>query len=443
MVLQVNIVLENQRVEYRPTMINLTHVVNIVAKELISIVAVIPRLKDVMLNAEPQQSAAAANAQEGPSASAGEAAPLLGLAAEVVAAQERQAAADKMNAATSFYHIISNDHDTLNIVVQIMNGMSSAATEMQKYQSFWDKYKPLWEMDIDVIIRNRKYAKSKRSLQQYEAEIVRYKEQQNEIEKEDATYAVMFIKIDCTLIKKALVDHCVQWQNKLTGLLNQNALADLRALHDMFQHNTRKLLVHPSGLDHLSENIGCLKELVKELPKIEEQFEPLEEMYGALKKFEVQIPEAEMHMVNNLRTAFEEFKDMLSGSEKMLEKSKQNMKRDLESSLESFNGMVRSTTGSLVACSQSGAVGRQLTGGCAGDGAGGGAAAGLGRAPALRLRHEPRQGLRDHPRVQGAWCSVVLFSHGLLRTAPDDGWLVGALDHCRPARLRCASSRRR
>jgi hypothetical protein len=48
-----------------------------------------------------------------------------------------------------------------------MNGMSAAATEMQKYQSFWDKYKPLWEMDVDAIIRNRKYAKSKRSLQQY------------------------------------------------------------------------------------------------------------------------------------------------------------------------------------------------------------------------------------------------------------------------------------
>ena len=44
----VNIVLEQGRVDYNPTMINLTHVVNIVAKELISTVAVVPRLREVL-----------------------------------------------------------------------------------------------------------------------------------------------------------------------------------------------------------------------------------------------------------------------------------------------------------------------------------------------------------------------------------------------------------
>jgi dynein heavy chain len=328
---QVYIVLENNRVEYRPTMINLTHVVNIVAKELISIVSVIPRLKDVMLN-DGQSN----NLQQPLDAPPAADAMGVGLSAEMAAADQRAQALDKNSG--SFFSIITSDHDTLNIVVQIMNGMSAAATEMQKYQYFWDKYKPLWEMDKEAIIR--KYAKTKRTLQQYEAEISRYREQQAEIEKEDATYSVMFIKIDCTLIKKALVDHCVQWQNKLTGLLNQNALTELRALHSMFQSNTRKLLVAPGSLDHLSENIGCLKELLRELPNVEESFAPLEEMYTALKRFDVQVPESEQQMLNGLRGAFDDFKEMLSGSEKMLEKSKQNMKRDLESSLETYNNQV-------------------------------------------------------------------------------------------------------
>ena len=325
--------LDSQRVEYRPTMINLTHVVNIVAKELISTVAIIPRLRDVMLNENAAAAATDANAGE---------ALGVGLGAEVAEAEKRAAiekAAMGDKSAGSFYHIISSDHDTLNIVVQIMNGMSSAATEMQKYQSFWDKYKTLWDMDMEAIIR--KYAKMKRTLQQYESEISRYKETQNEIEKEDATYSVMFIKINCSLIKKSLVDRCVEWQSKLTGLLNQNALADLRALHTMFQVNTKKLLVHPSSLDHLSENIGCLKEILRDLPNIEATFEPLEEMYATLKKFEVQIPDPELQMLNGLRTAFEDFKEMLGGSEKMLEKSKQNMKRDLENNLEAYNAQVR------------------------------------------------------------------------------------------------------
>ncbi len=47
----------------------------------------------------------------------------------------------------SFYSIISNDEDTLKIVVQIMNGMSASAAELQKYLSYWDKYKYIWESD--------------------------------------------------------------------------------------------------------------------------------------------------------------------------------------------------------------------------------------------------------------------------------------------------------
>lgn len=47
----------------------------------------------------------------------------------------------------SFYNIISNDEDILKIVVQVMNGMSASAAELQKYLSYWDKYKYIWEND--------------------------------------------------------------------------------------------------------------------------------------------------------------------------------------------------------------------------------------------------------------------------------------------------------
>ena len=42
---QISVVLENNRVEYKPSMINLTQMVNIVSKEVISVIAVVPRLE--------------------------------------------------------------------------------------------------------------------------------------------------------------------------------------------------------------------------------------------------------------------------------------------------------------------------------------------------------------------------------------------------------------
>jgi dynein heavy chain len=105
----VKIVLENSRIDYRPTMINLTHVVNIVAKELISTVAVVPRLREVLVaETEKPPAHATTNTDED----------------DGVVRSERH---------PSFYSVISNDEDMLKIVVQIMNGMSSTATELQKY----------------------------------------------------------------------------------------------------------------------------------------------------------------------------------------------------------------------------------------------------------------------------------------------------------------------
>ena len=297
---KVNIVLENNRVDYKPTMINLTHVVNVVAKELISTLGVVPRLKDTLV--------------------AGDEA-----AAEVANAEKLQ----------TFYSIISSDEDTLKIVVQIMNGMSASATDLQKYLSYWDQYKPLWEMDKESFIR--RYAKANRPLKSYDTDVTSYKDKQLLIQGEEISHTINFIKIDCTHLKTSLVNHCVLWQNKLTGLLNQNSFQQLRDLHNLFETNTEKLTRPPLNLDELSDSINCMKGLQKELPEIEKKFKPLEDMYHTLVKFEVQVTDEENHLLQNLPVEWQHFNVMLTDVEKMLDKSKVNMKRDLESAVENYN----------------------------------------------------------------------------------------------------------
>lgn len=49
----------------------------------------------------------------------------------------------------------------------------------------------------------------------------RYRELQADIVQEESSHTINFIKIDCTQLKTSLVGHCLQWQAKLTGLLNQ------------------------------------------------------------------------------------------------------------------------------------------------------------------------------------------------------------------------------
>jgi dynein heavy chain, axonemal len=187
---RVNIALEGTRLDYRPTVMSLTHTVNIVAKELISTITVVPRLREsladaegegrskVELNLEPQSQQQQENSSNTASSSSG--------GADAVAPVSTATAGTTVGATVgggaspSFYSLISNDADTLKIVVLIMNGMSASATELQKYLSYWDKYKYVWENDKDGFIR--RYAKAGRALSQFDADIARYRELQADIQ---------------------------------------------------------------------------------------------------------------------------------------------------------------------------------------------------------------------------------------------------------------------
>jgi dynein heavy chain len=320
---KISVVLEGNRVEFRPTMINLTQVVNVVSKDLITTIAVVPRLKETKEVKE------------------------CGVRKRPVRDEDPEGGADEGNGhrssvaqpaakgAESFYEIISNDDDTLKILVQIMNGMSSSATELQKYLSYWDKYKPIWEMDKDAFIR--RYAKAMRPLMQYDIDISRYKEHQQDIQQEEHSRSINFIQIDCTLLKTSLVDHCVQWQNKLTTLLNRNALDQLQGIHNMFSKTTAKLQETPQNLDNLSDSLNTLHEMQKRGPETSQKFAPLMEMYATLQKFDVQVDDGELKMLSTMQTEYESFGSMLDTAEKDLARSKSAMKADLQANLESFN----------------------------------------------------------------------------------------------------------
>lgn len=52
---------------------------------------------------------------------------------------------------------------------------------------------------------------------------------------EETTANVKFLFIDCGPLKQALSSHCDLWRGKLAGLLNKQAAAELKALHDTFR----------------------------------------------------------------------------------------------------------------------------------------------------------------------------------------------------------------
>lgn len=299
---------EDNTIEFRPLMLNLTQMVNTIAKKVLSVISVVPRLRSggILTNKSiaPQSDIP-------------------------TCANNPKLANNENDEDKNFYQTIVNDEEILKVVVTIMNGMSSNATELQKYLGYWEnKYKLLWNQDKQAFIR--RYAKANRPVSQFRNDIDRYREQQSVIQNEDLTNTINFIQIDTSLLKVSLVDHTVQWIGKLTGLLNNTARDEMSSTLTNMESEIKTLMATPDSLEVLGENIELLAKVKNNASAIQSKFGPLQEKYELLTNYDVQITEMEQNQLSSLTNSWTAYEKMMSESDALLAKSKINMKQNLQ-----------------------------------------------------------------------------------------------------------------
>nr|CCA21283.1 inner dynein arm heavy chain 1beta putative [Albugo laibachii Nc14]CCA21656.1 dynein heavy chain 2 putative [Albugo laibachii Nc14] len=363
---RIHVVLEDSRVEFKPLMASLSQMVNNIAKDIFTSVSAVPTLSSSMgassispSSMQPEKNLEFADVVESkldegklkpdqalactdtlPGDNQADAVPQQTTKEELNAAEVAVAGLGSDTAATlneqiNHYQTISKDEEIMKILTHIGNGISFSATEMQKYVGYWDKYKLLWNQDKQAFIR--RYAKANRPLQQFRADIERYREQQQNIQNEDLTNTINFMQIDTNLLKASLAEHTVQWIAKLTGLLNQIANDELYELLHMLKKTSEKLGVKPTNLNHLAESIRLLQDVKENLPHLSSRFEPLEQKYELLSEFDCQVSDEEIRDLQNLKVQREAYELMISEANTMLQKCKLVMKQQLQDTLMELN----------------------------------------------------------------------------------------------------------
>eukprot|EP01116_Phalansterium_solitarium_P023771 TRINITY_DN849_c1_g1_i4.p1 TRINITY_DN849_c1_g1~~TRINITY_DN849_c1_g1_i4.p1 ORF type:complete len:3887 (-),score=1955.58 TRINITY_DN849_c1_g1_i4:123-11783(-) len=380
--LHVNVVLEHsQRVELQPTLEQLSATVHDVSKQLVGSITVVPRLTDVLrgeylLHPLPDPDRPAPSDPSAPVPLAGDSRSLLGASSGVGSSRSLQlnpaaapsasglvrststvatpaAAASTAAAAPpaaavpdpddskplpSFYELIYADDEIVKVFGQIAAGLVQHVDQLQRYLADFDKYKHLWDLDKEAYIR--RYAKSNRTLEVFEADIVEKQETQRQVEAEETIKQLKFLRLDCSLLKAALIGHCHAWQNKFTGLLAQNASNELRALLELFGEAHKQLKVSPRNVEMLKQTINLLKKMQDEAPAIEARFEPLQKQFKALDKFDVTIDEREKAQLELLPHAWHEFRTLLLDTEEAIKSKKETFKNKLLQSGDEFGKVV-------------------------------------------------------------------------------------------------------
>ncbi|XP_044939238.1 dynein axonemal heavy chain 2 isoform X3 [Mustela putorius furo] len=230
--------------------------------------------------------------------------------------------------------IVERDEDIRKIQAQISSGMTNNATLLQNYLKTWDLYREIWEINKDSFIR--RYQRLNPPVSSFDADIARYTEVANNVQKEETVLNIQFVLLDCSHLKFSLVQHCNEWQNKFTTLLKEMAARHLLELHTYLRENGEKISRPPQTLEELGVSLQLMETLQHDLPNLETQIPPIHEQFTILEKYEVPVQENVLEMLDSLNGEWVVFQQILLDSEQMLKKHKEKFKTGLIHSADDF-----------------------------------------------------------------------------------------------------------
>ncbi|KAM9407837.1 LOW QUALITY PROTEIN: dynein axonemal heavy chain 2 [Salvelinus alpinus] len=300
------------QVEFSPTLQKLAQIVNNISCQLIGTISVVKRLPDLLTRRRSQRTVRC---------------------------------------------IIEQDEEIGKIQAAVAAGMTANAGHLQAYLKTWDKHREIWEINKDPFIR--RYQRLNPPVSSFDADIARYTEVANNVQKEETVLSVQFVLLDCAPLKFSLVQHCNEWQGKFTQLLSLMASTRLKELHVFLQENALRLSQSPQSLVELGESLKLLETLQGDLQKIESQIPPIHEQFAILEKYEVTVDQAVHEMLEALNGEWVWFQQVVIDSDIMLKKNKDKFKSSLIFSAEEFKKKMQTTVqtfsssgpfGSVVTC---------------------------------------------------------------------------------------------
>jgi dynein heavy chain len=329
-IFKVNVLLEkcgsdhnaSQKVEFKPSMQALTEMVNSVCKEIIAMISIVSRNR--------HRSEVAVREEEVEIDPSNER-----LLADLTRRRELLEATLRREKGATIQDNISNDEEVLRIMVSIFSGMSSSVDKLQKYLTFWEKYKYIWDLDKEAFVR--RYVRNPRPLKSIQDDIQKYRDVQREVQSEEGFVMINFISSDASLLKQAIINHCIEWQAKFTDHINTSARTELHALLALFESTNASLSRSPKNLDELSDVNIALKEVQANLDSVHQRFEPLKQQYNMLEYFEVRVKEDELAGLQSLPQHFEQLHVAIASCEKKVVESKRVMKKELERNVAVFD----------------------------------------------------------------------------------------------------------
>ena len=240
----------------------------------------------------------------------------------------------------TFYELIASAAPVQAAIQAIEDGVTEARNKLEEHRkNDFLRYDHLWNADKATYMR--RYGKMKVPLEQYEIDMGKFlAEEQDVRDNIDNTQSFGPVQVDHTMLKEALIDHCVGWQKSFAAFINDSARTELDKLLSRMNEAITSLTSLPTELVALTRNVKMMKELEKERLTMELRFGPLEQTYALLAKYEISVDPEELARLSSVRSIFKTFSTALETGEDLIKRAKLAMKKDTVDNVTSFSNAI-------------------------------------------------------------------------------------------------------
>ena len=241
--------------------------------------------------------------------------------------------ADKAEQRTLF-EALARDREIVTMVLLLTGSMEGAKRQVFDYLKTFRAYDWLWQGSKEA--EYKEFMKREPTLLDVEAELKKYVDIEREISLISPVHNIGALSLETAPLKYSLRSEALSWKALFGTNLHDQALLKLEECTSWTKEKERCLKREIANLDDVRFAISHLKELRDRESSIEEFFEPVEEMYSILSRYEVKLDKEEVEQVNDLRFNWGKLLKFSGEVNSQLSLVQVDFKRDLLKNVKTF-----------------------------------------------------------------------------------------------------------
>ncbi|KAF5308522.1 hypothetical protein FQR65_LT06187 [Abscondita terminalis] len=234
-----------------------------------------------------------------------------------------------------FYRVIQDDDDCKRLQTLLNDEVTVNVQHMQTYLAIWEPFRDMWEVDKDRFIE--RYEKQNPTAVHFDSNIGRYTEVANNVQIQEFVSSVHFIVVNSVELKKAIIGHCIEWQQRLCDLLNKLTDQKVASVYKYINTNSSLVMKEPNNLTEMQKAMKLFEKLSEQKETYPEEFPLISDQIITLDKYKVEISDVTRTLEKGIPLSWKKYLGVLDNAEKMLNYAKDNFKAGLLEKAENFH----------------------------------------------------------------------------------------------------------